>query len=103
MTRRITEASLRSISDVHAAILDGGWDGELESLGYALAFRKKTMFRPGTKVRLVGTSNVQIDGKIGVVLKVNPKRISVGLGEKQSWGGYEAEYNVPLRMLEVVS
>lgn len=99
---RVTEGSLRDISDLHAAILDGGWDGELSSLEHAIAIRKKMMFRPGTKVRLVGTRNVEIDGQTGTVIKVNPKRISVGLGERGQFG-YEREFNVPVAMLEIVS
>lgn len=101
---RITAESLRKKNPVFASILDGDFDGAgLEDLVHAIAIRKKTMFRPGTKVRAVGTKNPEIDGKVGVVLKVNATRISVGLGEKQPWGGYEDEYGFPPRMLEVVA
>ena len=104
---RITKESLSAISDVHRAILEGGWDGEIESLQHALALRKKIMFRPGTKVRLHGTSNVTIDGKEGVVIRVHSTRISVGLGEATTdrWGTTYADgqYNVPPRMLEVIA
>lgn len=100
---RITEEYLRQQGPVYAAILDGEYDGRrLEDLEHAISTRKKMMFRPGTKVRLVGTKNVEIDGKIGTVIKPGPKRISVGLGEKNQFG-YEAQYNVPVAMLEVVS
>ena len=99
---RITEATLRPISDVHAAILDGGWDGELASLGHALSIRRKKLYRPGTKVRLVGTRNPSIDGAEGVVIRPNAKTIQVGVGAKGQFG-YEQEYNVPTTMLEVLA
>jgi hypothetical protein len=99
---RITADSLRSQHPFLAAILDGDFDGAMmENVEHAIAIRKRTMFRPGTKVRLVGTKNVEIDGKVGTVIRVGPKRISVGLGEKDAFG-YPDSYNVPPRMLEVI-
>lgn len=82
-------------------ILKGDHDAELEQIDLAIRNRKRMMFRPGSKVRLVGTRNPTIDGQIGTVIKVNPKRISVGLGEKGQFG-YEQEYLVPVGMLEAV-
>lgn len=99
---RITSASLSTKHPVLKEILDGEFDGELmECLEHAIALRKKSMFRPGTKVKLVGTSNVELEGQIGEVIRVGPKRISVGLGVKDQFG-YPQQYNVPVRMLEVV-
>lgn len=59
------------------------------------------MFRPGLRVRLVGTRNPELDGQVGTVVKVNPKRVTVGLGERDRFG-FEREYNVPASMLELV-
>jgi hypothetical protein len=99
---RITDASLRATHPVLGEILDGDFDGKLlEDLQHAIAMRKKIMFRKGAKVRMVGTTNVQLEGKIGEVIKVNSTRISVGLGEKDQFGFAEV-YNIPPRMLEVV-
>lgn len=100
---RITAASLSAEHPILEAILRGDFDGEMmENIEHAVAIRKKTQFRKGTKVKLVGTTNVEIDGKIGEVIKVGPKRIQVGLGEKDQFG-FADVFNVPPRMLEVVS
>lgn len=100
---RITAASLSATHPFLEAILRGDFDGEMmENIEHAVAIRKKTQFRKGTKVRLVGTKNVEIEGQIGEVIKVGPKRIAVGLGEKDAFG-FAEQYNVPPRMLEVVS
>jgi hypothetical protein len=101
---RITEASLLAQNNpILTAILTGECSGALlEDIDHAMSIYKKKTFRPNTKVRLVGTRNPEIDGKIGVVIRANPKKIAVGLGEKQDWGGYEQEFGVPVRMLELV-
>ena len=99
---RVTAASLVAKNPVYEAILRGDFDGEgLEDLEHAVSIRRKTMFRPGTKVRLVGTRNPELEGREGVIVKVNPKRITVGLGERDAFG-YEDEVLAPSRMLEVV-
>lgn len=86
------------------AICDGEHDDELDYILSAVQYRMKTRFRKGTRVRLTGTRNVGLEGKEGTVLKVNPKRISVGLGAKNEWGGYDdGEYNVPPSMLEIIA
>jgi hypothetical protein len=62
-------------------------------------------FRKGAKVRLVGTGNAELEGKVGVVIRVNQKSVAVGVGEYDpQWGGSysEGSYNVPPRMLEAV-
>ena len=54
-------------------------------------------------MRLVNTGNVELEGKVGEILKVNQKKIAVGLGQKGQWGEWsEGEYGIPPRMLEVV-
>ena len=90
-------------------IIEGEFDEVLDVIEQSVHYRKKLMFRVGAKVRLVGTRNVEIDGKIGTVLKVNSKRISVGLGNPDPNFGTrnpyypEGIYNVPVGMLEVVT
>lgn len=99
---RITPASLSAKHPFLAGIIAGEFDGELmEDIQHAIALRKKAQFRPGTKVRLTGTTNVELEGKIGEVIKVGPARIKVGLGEKDQFGHTDI-YNIPPRMLEVV-
>lgn len=96
-------ARKRLISDspIGKSIMEGEYDADLDTILAAVAYRKKVMFRPGSKVRLSGTRNTEIDGQIGTVIKVNAKRISVGLGEKSEWG-YEQEFLVPASMLTAV-
>ena len=100
--------SFESIGGVPAAIMRGEHDEDLDYISQACSARLKTRFRKGSKVRLVGTRNVEIEGKIGTVIKVNPKRIAVGLGDPDlSFGTRnpyypEGSYNVPPSMLEAV-
>lgn len=97
---------LRDTCEIAAKIIDGDYDGDLAYIAQAVQARKKTMYRKGSKVKLVGTRNVEIDGKVGTVLKVNATRVTVGLGEPTTdqfgttWS--EGEFNVPPAMLEVV-
>lgn len=94
-------------SEIAIAIMQGQHDSELETIANACKVRLKQMFRKGQKVKLVGTKNAEIDGKIGRIVKVNQKSITVGIGEpkvefgEQYWP--EGSYNVPPRMLEAVS
>jgi hypothetical protein len=83
------------------AIVAGEHDADLDQIDLAIRNRKRRMFRPGTKVRLHGTRNASIDGMTGVILKVNAKRMTVGLGEKDQFG-YEKEFLIPASMLEVI-
>lgn len=102
---------IRDTCEIAAAIIDGKYDADLGYIAEAVQARKKAMYRKGVKVRLVGTKNPSLDGKVGTVLKVNATRISVGVGEKKTEGAgtpfaYEVwsdgEYNVPPSMLEIV-
>ena len=94
-------------SDIAVAIMQGQHDSELETIANACKVRLKQMFRKGQKVKLVGTKNVDIDGKIATITKVNQKSISIGIGTPKTEFGStyypEGEYNVPPRMLEAVS
>lgn len=97
---------LRDMNEMSRQIIDGEVDEHLESIAQAVQARKRMIFRPGTRVRLHGTRNVELDGAEGVVMKVNAKRITVGIGEYRDYGfgngGYEKEYNVPTDMLTVL-
>jgi hypothetical protein len=95
--------SWASAGDLALAIMRGEHDAEITSIGNAVSARNKARFRKGAKFILTGTKNVSIDGKVATVIKVNPKRISVGIGEpKTEYGSTyypEGEYNVPPTML----
>jgi hypothetical protein len=98
-------ASTLAPSAVANAIRRGDHDAELAQIEYAIASRKKNLFRPGVKVRLVNLrpASPDMEGKVGTVVKVNAKRITVGLGERTDWGGWtEGEPLVPIEMLEIV-
>jgi hypothetical protein len=93
---------LKDTCVIAAQIIEGEFDADLGYIEQACKARKKNLFRRGTKVKLVGTRSVELDGQVGTVLKVNATRISVGLGELLEYG-YEQEYNVPPNMLEIVA
>lgn len=92
--------------EVVQAIMRGDYDADLSMIQSAAAARIKNMWRRGTQVRLVGTKNVELEGKTGVITKVNQKSISVGLGAvtHDQWGTTYAdgEYNVSPGLLERV-
>ena len=91
------------VGGIPLEIMEGKHDDVLESIQNACRVRLKDRFRKGQKCRLTGTKSVELDGKIVTILKVNAKSISVGVGEANQWGGYDAgSYNVPPRMLEAV-
>lgn len=94
---------IKDTSPLAAEILDGKHDAILDYLDQAIRARKKTMFRKGTRVRLTGTRNPELEGREGVVTAVNAKRISVGVGEKDEYGFYEDSFLVPVAMLEVIA
>lgn len=94
--------------DLAKAIIAGDHDSDLEFIIQAAQHRKKVMFRKGTLVRIVEKG--ELFGKTGVVLKVNPTRISIGIGsvvmegEGTPWAYEmysEGEWNIPPRMLEL--
>jgi hypothetical protein len=96
------------LKDVHpfiAEILEGKHDDILDQVTFACKARLKSRFRKGMTVRLVGTGNPEAEGKVGVVTRVNQKTVAVGCGTyDREWETYEdGEYNVPPRMLEVVT
>lgn len=92
-------------------IMAGSYDASLEMIGSAVQERLRFVFRKGTAVRLQNTKDTALEGKTGTVLKVNARRITVGVGTMVTEGAgtpwahtrYEGgEYNLPPRMLEVV-
>ena len=90
-------------SAVANAIRKGDHDAELEQIELAIKNRKRNLFRPGMKVKLVNlSSSPELEGRIGEVVKVAPTRIKVGLGEKAPWGWSEGTILCPIGMLEVV-
>ena len=99
---RIHPSWLKS-GDLALAIMRGDHDEHLGSVANAVSARNKARFRKGAKFVLRGTKNVAIDGKVATVIKVNPKRVSVGVGEPTTEYGTtyypEGEYNVPPHML----
>jgi len=94
---------LRDTAAVVAQILDGEHDDVLGHIQDAVTTRRKNLYRPGTQVRAVNTRNVDLEGQVGTVIKVNARRVTVGFGEHdQAWGTWEKEFNVPDNMLQVV-
>jgi hypothetical protein len=87
------------VGGVAEAIINGQHDADLEYIQIACQARMKRMFRAGQRDRAVGTSNPEVDGKQGVIEKVNAKTIKVVLDEQRGTGTW---YNFPPRMLEVV-
>ena len=97
---------LKDTCETARAIMAGELDSDLEMIRQAVAARQKARFRKGARVKLVGTKNPEIDGKEGVILKVNARTVSVGLGEKEvtDWGTFykDGEFNCPPAMVEVI-
>lgn len=103
MARRL----LRDECEMAARILDGEFDSDLEFILQAAQHRKKQMYRKGSIVKIISGD---LAGQTGVVLKVNPSRISVGIGtptvegQGTPWQYTEysgGEWNIPPRMLEI--
>ena len=84
--------SNRTVMD---AILGGEHDAQLGAIESAVAMRKRHVFRRGAKVRIMGATHGELNGQIGTVVRVNPKRIAVVLEDGKEWG-------VPMSMLEVL-
>ena len=82
----------------------GDHDEQLDTIRQAVASRVKGMWRKGMRVKLTGTKNPTLEGAVGVIVKVNQKSISVGVGDATTdqWGTTYSggEYNVPPAMLQ---
>lgn len=99
------------------AILDGDLDDDLAILIVNAKRRQshslRRTYRIGQRVKLVGTRNATVEGKVGEVAKVNPSRVVVFLDDDwREWMGprerltarEKADYgsfSVPPSMLEV--
>ncbi len=92
------------------AIMAGEHDDVLDQVIAAAQARQKNRFRRGTRVRVTGTGD-KTDGKEGVVLKANPRTITVGLGgvtfeewdAKKDYPVYaDGEWNMTSGYLEVI-
>ena len=94
--------SWMAVGGIALEIMKGLHDDEINNIQQACRARFKSMYRKGATCRLTGTRNVELDGKECVIIKVNTKSITVGVGKKDQFG-YEKEYNVPQAMLEVLS
>lgn len=82
------------VGGVALAIINGEHDSDLQYIQQACGQRIKRMFRKGQRVKLVGTTNVELEGKVGTIEKVNTKTISIWLDDG---GGF----NVSPNLLEV--
>lgn len=102
---------LKDTCETARAILAGELDSDLDYIIQAATARKKDtlkrMFRKGSEIRVtVG----KLAGQEGIVLKINPKTISIGLGEKKTeYIGTErfdffegGEWNVSHGMVEAI-
>lgn len=107
MARRL----IKDTCQIAGEIIDGEHDDDLDYILQAVKARQKTRFRKGSRVRIVGSKDIRTEGKEGVVLKVNQKSISVGLGEKVVHGegtGFsydeftDGEWNFSPSLLEVI-
>lgn len=103
--RRI-HPSWADAGEVALAIMRGDHDDMLRHIQQACTTRLKGMWRKGMRVKLVGTRSVDLEGKEAVILKVNTKTISVGVGTATTdqWGTtYEGgEYNVSANLLQAL-
>lgn len=90
---------IKDTCETARAIMAGELDSDISFILEACKARTKSMFRKGSRVRLVNTRNVSLEGAEGTIVKVNQKSVTVGVGEKDEFG-YLKEYNVPLAMLE---
>lgn len=102
---------LKDTCPLAAEILEGAHDADLGNIIAAAQARKKARFRRGTRVLITGTGDPKTEGKEGVIQKVNPKTISVGVGEvtyadwdtTKRFPEYEGgEWNMTENYLEVV-
>lgn len=91
--------------DLAREILNGDHDDILEYIQQAAQHRKKAMYRKGSLVNIIEGPQA---GQVGVVIKVNPTRITVGVGTPVIEGAgspweyttySEGEWNYPPRMI----
>jgi hypothetical protein len=99
-------AAASKYSEIVQQIIDGQHDEELDMIQQAAKYRLKNLWRKRQTIRLEGTKNPDLEGKIGVIVKVNQKSITVGLGEATTdqWGTTYAggEWNVSPSLLRKV-
>ena len=104
-----TTKTWRDVSPTAANIIEGKHDEELSYIADACSARLKRMFRKGARIEVISGQKI---GVTGIVTKVNPKRISVALGEKEiqhageawqyeTWS--EGEWNIPPSHLRVIA
>lgn len=97
---------LKDTCDIAREILDGKHDADLANIRHACDARLKRQWMKGMRIRLVGTRNAHIEGAEGVILKVNQKSVTVGLGtaETSQWGTTysQGEFNVSPGLLQKV-
>jgi len=87
-----TRQTWREVSPIAAEIIEGKYDDQISLIQQACTARLKQAFRKGA---LVEVTQGQLMGVTGTVIKVNPKRVSVDLGERGQW-------NIPPSSLQVV-
>ncbi len=90
-----TRRTWEEVGGVANEIIKGEHDADIQYIQQACVQRFKRMFRKGMRVRLVGTGNVELDFKEGVIEKVNTKTVSVAIPGT-------AGYNVSPNLLELV-
>lgn len=90
-------------NEVALSIMRGDHDDALSTISQATAKRLKSMWRKGMAITLTGTKSPDLDGQRGVIIKVNTKTVTVGIGDATTdqWGTTYSigEYNVPPSML----
>ena len=87
--------SWNDVGGVALEIVNGEHDKDLQWIYQACGARLKRMFRKGQQVRLVDTGSVELDFKIGTIMKVNTKSVSVSIPDV-------GDYNVSPNLLELV-
>jgi hypothetical protein len=92
MARRTWE----DVGGIALEIIRGEHDADLQYIQQACGQRIKRMYRKGQRVKLVGTKNVELDGKIAVITKVNTKTLSITIPDV-------GEYNVSPALVEAIA
>lgn len=73
--------SWANAGEVALAIMRGEHDEHLQHIQNACKTRLKMSYRKGQRFVLKGTRSVDLEGKECVIIKVNAKSITVGVGE----------------------